>query len=468
MGLISPISNILKGCININTEVTVQGWIRTRRDSKIGISFLNIYDGSCLKCLQIIVNKNVENYNSDILRLTTGCSIKIIGKLINSLGKKQKYEIKAKYVKILGWIDNPSVYPISAKYHTMEYLREVPHLKPRTGLVGAITRLRHFLAQSIHNFMNKQGFFWVTTPLITSVDTEGSGKMFRVSTLDLNNLPVKSRGKINFNEDFFGKETFLTVSGQLTGESYACALSKIYTFGPTFRAEHSNTRRHLSEFWMVEPEMAFSTLEDIIILAEKMLKYIFHEILTNSYEEIKFFQKKIHRFEKYNYIKQLTSTDFVHIEYSEVINILKKNNKFFKNTISWGMDLSFEHECYLTEKYFGCPIVIKNYPKEIKAFYMRINEDSKTVAAMDILFPRIGEIIGGSQREERLEKLDKRMEEIGLNKKEYWWYRDLRRYGTVPHSGFGLGLERLMVYITGIKNIKDVVPFPRTFHNAHF
>ncbi|MCR3755127.1 MAG: asparagine--tRNA ligase [Candidatus Westeberhardia cardiocondylae] len=464
MNLIS-ILDILQGYIQIDSEVYIQGWVKTRRDSKLGISFLILYDGSCIDCLQIIANKSLINYKKDILSLTTGCSIRVTGYLKKSLKNKQKYEIQAKKIEILGKIKNPDTYPISSKYHTTEYLRKFLHLRPRTYLIGAITRIRHVLSKSIHQFMHEQGFFWISTPLITSIDTEGSGKMFNVSSLNLNNSICSK--KIKFNNDFFGKEVFLTVSGQLAGESYACALSKIYTFGPTFRAEHSNTRRHLSEFWMIEPEMAFYTLEDAINLAEEMLKYVSQEILIHSYDDINFIYKGTKN-TVYKHLNQLITKNFIHIDYTEVINILMYHENIFKNKISWGMDLSFEHECYLTEKYFQKPIIIKNYPKNIKAFYMRINDDLKTVSSMDIILPGVGEIIGGSQREERIQELDKRLEEFNLNKKEYKLYRDLRKYGTVPHSGFGLGLERLIMYITGIRNIRDVIPFPRTFNNIDF
>lgn len=466
MNLVS-IADVLQGRMPTGSEVTVQGWVRTRRASKAGISFLIVYDGSCFYPLQTVINNTLPNYQNDILRLTTGCSVVITGRVVESLGNGQSYEIQAKSVKVLGWVEDPDTYPIAAKRHSMEYLREVAHLRPRTNLIGAVARVRHTLAQAIHRFMNEQGFFWVSTPLITVSDAEGAGKMFRVSTLDLENLPRTPDGKVNYNKDFFGKEASLTVSGQLNGESYACALSKIYTFGPTFRAENSNTNRHLAEFWMVEPEIAFATLEDIACLAEAMLKYVFQAVLTERADDMSFFAKQIDK-EAVNRLKYFISANFAQIDYTKAIKILQNCGQPFKNPVSWGIDLSSEHERYLAEKHFKTTVVVKNYPKDIKAFYMRINDDGKTVAAMDILVSGIGEIIGGSQREERLEQLDIRLEEMGINQENYWWYRDLRRYGTIPHSGFGLGFERLISYITGIQNIRDVIPFPRSPRNANF
>lgn len=461
-----PVINILQERIPTNSEVTVQGWVRTRRDSKARISFLTVYDGSCFDSLQVVINNNLPNYQNDILRLNTGCSVSVTGRVVASLGRGQRYEIQAETVKVLGWVDNPDTYPMSAKRHSVEYLREVAHLRPRTNLIGAVMRVRHTLAQAIHRFMDDQGFFWVSTPLITISNTEGAGEMFRVSTLDLENIPRTTNGKVNYDKDFFGKETFLTVSGQLHGESYACALSKIYTFGPTFRAENSNTSRHLAEFWMVEPEIAFATLADAAGLAEGMLKYVFQAVLTERANDMHFFVERVDK-EVINRLKKFISADFAQIDYTEAISILQNCGQTFKNPFSWGIDFSSEHERYLTEKYFKAPVIVKNYPKDIKAFYMRMNDDGKTVAAMDILVPGIGEIIGGSQREERLDKLDIRLEEMGLNKEDYWWYRDLRRYGTVPHAGFGLGFERLIVYVTGMKNIRDIIPFPRSSRNAN-
>ncbi|WP_159715366.1 asparagine--tRNA ligase [Blochmannia endosymbiont of Camponotus nipponensis] len=469
MNLVS-IADILCGCISKNTEITIQGWIRTRRDSKAKISFLDLYDGSCTAPLQIIACDNLYNYKNEILRLTSGCSIIVVGTITKSIGIKQNVEVIAKKIKILGWIENPSTYPITAKKHTMEYLREVSHLRPRTNIIGAVTRIRHTLAQAIHNFMHKKGFLWIPTPIITAYDTEGSSKMFSVSTSE-NQHVLHNPKKLNHTDDntcnFFGKKAFLTVSGQLNAEAYACALTKVYTFGPTFRAEYSNTNRHLAEFWMIEPEAAFMNLDNIIVLAEFLLKDIIRTLLNVRSDDMQYLVKKIDT----NIITRLeycTNIKFNHIEYTEAIKLLKTCNRRFNNPIHWGKNLFSEHEKYLSEEYFKSPVIIKNYPKNIKAFYMRLNDDNKTVASMDILLPGIGEIIGGSQREERLYKLDQRLQENNLTQENYWWYRDLRRYGTVPHSGFGLGFERLMIYVTGIKNIRDVIPFPRTSKNINF
>lgn len=467
MTIVAPISDVLNGKVAIGEQVTVRGWVRTRRDSKAGLSFLAVYDGSCFAPIQAIINDDIANYESEVLRLTTGCSVIVTGQVVESPAEGQSVELHANTVKVCGWVDDPETYPMAAKRHSIEYLREVAHLRPRTNIIGAVARVRHCLAQAIHRFFNEQGFYWVATPLITASDTEGAGEMFRVSTLDLQNLPRDDKGAVDFSQDFFGKESFLTVSGQLNGETYACALSKIYTFGPTFRAENSNTTRHLAEFWMVEPEVAFATLDDNAKLAEDMLKYVFNAVLTERRDDLEFFAKHVDS----NVIMRLEKfiqSDFAQIDYTDAIEILLKSGKKFEFPVSWGIDLSSEHERYLAEEYFKSPVVVKNYPKDIKAFYMRLNDDGKTVAAMDVLAPGIGEIIGGSQREERLDMLDARMAEMGLNSEDYWWYRDLRRYGTVPHSGFGLGFERLIVYVTGLQNIRDVIPFPRSPRNANF
>ncbi|WP_410015886.1 asparagine--tRNA ligase [Sodalis sp. C49] len=462
-----PVVDVLQGRIPADSEVTVYGWVRTRRDSKAGISFLAVYDGSCFDPLQAVINNTLPNYKSDILRLTTGCSVAITGRVTESLGGGQRFEIQADKVDVLGWVDDPDTYPMAAKRHSVEYLREVAHLRPRTNMIGAVARVRHTLAQAIHRFMDERGFFWVSTPLITASDAEGAGEMFRVSTLDFENLPRTAQGKVNFDEDFFGKEAFLTVSGQLNAETYACALSKVYTFGPTFRAENSNTTRHLAEFWMMEPEVAFANLDDIAGLAEALLKYVFQAVLTERADDMKFFAERVDK-DAITRLEHFVASDFAQVDYTEAVEILIASGQPFENPVSWGVDLSSEHERYLAEKHFKAPVVVKNYPKDIKAFYMRQNDDGKTVAAMDVLAPGIGEIIGGSQREERLDRLDDRLAEMGLNKEDYWWYRDLRRYGTVPHSGFGLGFERLIVYVTGMQNIRDVIPFPRSPRNANF
>lgn len=462
-----PVVDVLQGRVAVDSEVTVHGWVRTRRDSKAGLSFVAVYDGSCFDPLQAVVNNTLPNYQNEVLHLTTGCSVEVTGTVVASPGEGQHFEIRVTAIKVVGWVDDPDTYPMAAKRHSIEYLREIAHLRPRTNLIGAVTRVRHTLAQAIHRFFDENGFFWVSTPLITASDTEGAGEMFRVSTLDLENLPRTENGAIDFREDFFGKEAFLTVSGQLNGETYACALSKVYTFGPTFRAENSNTSRHLAEFWMVEPEIAFASLDDVATLAEKMLKYVFQAVLNERADDMKFFAERVDK-DAIDRLQRFVTSDFAQIDYTDAIEILRVSGQKFENDVSWGIDLSSEHERYLAEKHFKAPVVVKNYPKDIKAFYMRINEDGKTVAAMDILAPGIGEIIGGSQREERLDVLDARLAEMRLNKEDYWWYRDLRRYGTVPHSGFGLGFERLISYVTGVQNIRDVIPFPRTPRNASF
>ncbi|TYL43622.1 MULTISPECIES: asparagine--tRNA ligase [Dickeya] len=462
-----PVVDVLQGRVAVDSDVTVRGWVRTRRDSKAGISFIAVYDGSCFDSLQAVVNNNLANYQSDVLRLTTGCSVEVTGKVVESPGEGQSFELQATELKVVGWVEDPDTYPMAAKRHSIEYLREVAHLRPRTNLIGAVARVRHTLAQAIHRFFHQSGFYWVSTPLITASDTEGAGEMFRVSTLDLENLPRDDQGKVDFSEDFFGKEAFLTVSGQLNGETYACALSKIYTFGPTFRAENSNTSRHLAEFWMIEPEVAFATLDDIAALAENLLKFVFKAVLEERADDMKFFAERVDK-DAVSRLERFVSSDFAQVDYTDAITILENCGQTFENPVSWGIDLSSEHERYLAEKHFQAPVVVKNYPKDIKAFYMRMNSDGKTVAAMDVLAPGIGEIIGGSQREERLEQLDTRLEEMGLSKEDYWWYRDLRRYGTIPHSGFGLGFERLIAYVTGVQNVRDVIPFPRTPRSATF
>lgn len=462
-----PVVDVLQGRVAVDSEVTVRGWVRTRRDSKAGISFIAVYDGSCFNPLQAVVNNNLSNYQDDVLRLTTGCSVEITGNVVASPGEGQSFELQATNVNVVGWVDDPDTYPMAAKRHSIEYLREVAHLRPRTNLIGAVARVRHTLAQAIHRFFHENGYFWVSTPLITASDTEGAGEMFRVSTLDLENLPRTQQGKVDFSEDFFGKEAFLTVSGQLNGETYACALSNVYTFGPTFRAENSNTSRHLAEFWMIEPEVAFASLDDIAGLAENLLKYVFQAVLNERADDMAFFAERVDK-EAITRLEKFVSSDFAQVDYTDAVEILLNCGQQFENPVYWGVDLSSEHERYLAEQHFKAPVVVKNYPKDIKAFYMRMNDDGKTVAAMDVLAPGIGEIIGGSQREERLAQLDSRLEEMGLNKEDYWWYRDLRRYGTIPHSGFGLGFERLIAYVTGVQNVRDVIPFPRTPRNASF
>ncbi|OQM34352.1 asparagine--tRNA ligase [bacterium endosymbiont of Pedicinus badii] len=460
MPKILEIVKILKSKKNILDIILVRGWVKTRRDSKLGISFISIHDGSCLNSLQIIAKKkNIKNYSNEILKLNSGCSIEVLGTVVKSIGKKQKYEVLAKKIKVLGLVKNPEKYPISSKNHTLEYLREVAHLRPRTNIIGAITRIRNTVSYAIHRFMYEKGFYWISTPIISTSDAEGAGKTFLIYTEYLKNQ------KISYSKTkFFGKKTFLTVSGQLNAESYACALSKVYTFGPTFRAENSNTTRHLSELWMVEPEMAFIDLKKIIHFSEKMLKYIFQFVLLERYEDLKFLSRKNSSI--ITRIENFINTKMKVIEYSDAIEILNQEKKY--SNFLWGQDLSIEQEKFLSNEYFNSIVAIKNYPKSIKAFYMRINKDKKTVSSFDIITPEIGEIIGGSQREERLKFLDKRIKECKLKKEEYWWYRDLRKYGTVPHSGFGMGLERLVCFITGMKNVRDTIPFPRSRNQAEF
>lgn len=461
------IKDVFAGKYAVGDTVTVKGWIRTRRDSKAGISFLAIHDGSCFDAVQAVVPAQLNNYETEVKRLTTSCSVTVTGTLAKSEGQGQAFEIQASEVVVLGWVENPDTYPMAPKRHSMEYLREHAHLRARTNIMGAVTRVRHCLAQAIHRFFHEQGYYWISTPLITGADAEGAGEMFRVSTLDLHNLPRTDKGDIDFSKDFFGKETFLTVSGQLNGETYACAMSKIYTFGPTFRAENSNTSRHLAEFWMIEPEVAFAELKDVAQLAEDMLKYVCKAVLEERADDMAFFAERVDT-DAVNRLQKLVSSDFVRMDYTDAIEILQNCGKTFEYPVQWGMDLQSEHERYIAEEHVGAPVIMQNYPKDIKAFYMRLNEDGKTVAAMDVLAPGIGEIIGGSQREERLEQFDKRLDELGLDKEAYSWYRDLRRYGTVPHAGFGLGFERLVSYVTGIGNIRDVIAFPRTPGSADF
>ncbi|MDC9502359.1 asparagine--tRNA ligase [Pseudoalteromonas sp. Angola-18] len=460
------ISELLKGNVAVDSQVTVKGWIRTRRDSKAGISFLAVHDGSCFDPIQAVVPNSLNNYD-EVTSLTAGCSVSVTGVLVQSAGKGQSFEIQANSVTVLGWVENPDSYPMAAKRHSIEYLREHAHLRPRTNMIGAVTRVRNCLAQAIHRFYHEQGFYWISTPIITASDCEGAGEMFRVSTLDMQNLPRTDKGDVDYSEDFFGKEAFLTVSGQLNGETYASAMSKIYTFGPTFRAENSNTSRHLAEFWMVEPEVAFADLEDIAKLAENMLKYVFKAVLEERRDDMEFFAQRIEK-TAISRLEEFVEKDFAQVDYTDAVEILKSCGKKFEYAVEWGVDLQSEHERYLAEEHFKAPVVIKNYPRDIKAFYMRQNEDGKTVAAMDVVAPGIGEIIGGSQREERLDVLDARLDEIGLNKEDYSWYRDLRKYGSVPHSGFGLGFERLVAYVTGMGNVRDVIAFPRTKGSATY
>ncbi len=458
---------LLEGKAAVGSEVTLNGWIRSRRDSKAGFSFLAVYDGSGFDNVQVVADKALPNYETEILKLTTGCSVQVEGELKASQGKGQAYEIQAAAVKVLGFVEDPDTYPMSAKRHTVEYLRDYAHLRPRTNLIGAVMRIRNTLAFAIHSFFQQNGFMWFSAPLITASDAEGAGEMFTVTNFDLNNPPKDDQGRVDFNQDFFGRHAFMTVSGQLEAETYACAFSKVYTFGPTFRAENSNTTRHLAEFWMCEPEMAFTDLDGCAKTAENMLKFVFRTVLEQRRDDLEFIVQRVDK-DAITRLENFVNSDFAQVDYTDAIEILKKADKKFEYPVEWGIDLQSEHERYLAEEHFHAPVVVKNYPRDIKAFYMRQNDDGKTVAAMDVLAPGIGEIIGGSQREERLELLDKRMDELGMNKDTYWWYRDLRRYGSVPHSGFGLGFERLVVYVTGVGNVRDAIPFPRTPRSAEF
>ncbi|WDE07961.1 asparagine--tRNA ligase [Thalassomonas viridans] len=466
MSVIS-ITDVLTGKYPVDETITVHGWIRTRRDSKAGISFLAIHDGSCFDAIQAIVPNELDNYQTEVLKLTTGSAVKVTGILVESPGQGQSFEIQATAVEVLGLVEDPDTYPMAAKRHSIEYLREHAHLRARTNIGGAVTRVRNTLAQAIHRFLHSKGYYWISTPLITASDCEGAGEMFRVSTLDMENLPRTDKGEVDYSQDFFGKEAFLTVSGQLNVETYCCALSKVYTFGPTFRAENSNTSRHLAEFWMVEPEIAFADLAIAGDLAEEMLRYVFKALLEERADDMAFFQQRVDK-TVIDRLNNVIEKDFVRMDYTDAIEILQNCGKKFENEVFWGVDLNSEHERYLAEEHVGGPVILQNYPKDIKSFYMRLNDDNKTVAAMDILAPGIGELIGGSQREERLDVLDQRLAEMGLDPVDYSWYRDLRRYGTVPHSGFGLGFERLVAYATGIQNVRDVIPFPRTPNNAAF
>lgn len=534
------IQALLKGQVAIGTLVRVQGWVRSKRDSKAGISFLAIHDGSHFDPIQAVVPGELGNYASEVLNITTGCAVEVAGKLVESEGKGQAVEIQAEAVTVIGWVDDPETYPIAKKRHSFEYLRTVAHLRPRTNTFGAMTRVRTHLAAAIHNYFYARGFHWINTPLITASDCEGAGELFRVSTLDLMNLPLvgdrselnggadgkgqvgsevddqsggssgvndrhgvssvadgqgKNGGEVNgkgkasggldgksgasvgiddkdeasrrvdFSQDFFGAESYLTVSGQLNVEAYCLAMSRVYTFGPTFRAENSNTSRHLAEFWMVEPEIAFADLAANADLAEDLLKQVLQDVLNKSEDDIAFFQQRIDD-TIITRLRSIIDNEFERMDYAEAVKLLEASGQSFEFPVKWGLDLQSEHERYLTEQHVGRPVVVMNYPTAIKAFYMRLNDDEQTVAAMDVLAPGIGEIVGGSQREERLDVLDSRMD--SRQREELWWYRDLRRYGTVPHAGFGLGFERLLTYITGMDNIRDAIPFPRTPGSAPF
>jgi asparaginyl-tRNA synthetase len=446
-------------------EVRLQGWVRSRRDSKGGFSFLDVNDGSCQANIQVLADAVLANYESEIKHLSAGCSVTVDGTLRTSPGGGQATEVQAQAITVHGWAD-PAHYPLQKKRHSFEFLRTLAHLRPRTNTFGAIARVRNCVSRSIHNFFQEQGFLYVHTPIITASDCEGAGEMFKVTTLDLAKVPRGETG-VDYQKDFFSKPAYLTVSGQLQGEIFACALGKIYTFGPTFRAENSNTSRHLAEFWMVEPEMAFFELADNMQLAEAFLKRIVGDVLSQCADDMQLFNTHMQT-DLIAGLEKLLIGEFVQLPYTEAVEILKKSGKTFDYPVEWGNDLQAEHERYLTETHFQRPVILFDYPRSIKPFYMRVNDDGKTVRAMDILVPGVGEIIGGSQREERLDVIEERMREQKLDPASYWWYLDLRRYGTVPHSGFGLGLERAIQFVTGMANIRDVIPFARTPGSADF
>lgn len=457
---VASVKQVLAGAVAVGSKVEVRGWVRTRRDSKAGISFVQVTDGSCQATLQVVAPNSLPNYQDGVLKLTAGASLIARGTLVQSQGKGQSLEIQADAIDVLGLVDDPETYPIQPKEHTLEFLREQAHLRPRTNTFGAVARIRHAALWAIHDFFTKEGFVWVNTPIITASDAEGAGQMFRVSTLDAHNPPRDDQGRVDWKKDFFGREAFLTVSGQLNVEAYCLALSKVYTFGPTFRAENSNTTRHLAEFWMIEPEVAFADLKANADLAERFLKHVFRHVLVERIDDLRFCDERIQKGVVAR-LEHFLDSSFERIDYTDAIAVLQKSGKKFDYAPKWGMDLQTEHERFLCEDHVGRPVVVMNYPEAIKAFYMRSNEDGKTVAAMDVLAPGIGEIIGGSQREERLPVLDARMKKMGLVPEHYGWYRDLRRYGSVPHAGFGLGFERLLVYICGLANIRDAIPYPR-------
>ncbi len=461
------VSELLKGDSShlLGKQVNVKGWVRTRRGNK-NVAFIALNDGSVIHSIQVVVDVASFNNNELLKKVTTGACISVTGVLVESVGKGQLYEIQAREIELYGDAD-PGRYPLQKKGHSFEFLREIAHLRPRTNTFGAILRIRHALSFAIHKYFNDNGFFYLHTPIITGSDCEGAGAMFRVTTLSFDDVPRKEDGSIDFSRDFFGKETNLTVSGQLEAELGAMALSNVYTFGPTFRAENSNTPRHLSEFWMIEPEMAFCDIDDNMNLAEDFLKYLVKYIMDNCEDDLEFLQKMYDN----DLLKRLDfvlKNEFERITYTEAIEILEASGREFEFPVSWGVDLQSEHERYLVEQHFKKPVILTDYPKDIKAFYMKLNDDGKTVRALDVLFPKIGEIIGGSQREERYDKLSQRIKEMKINSGDVWWYLETRKFGTAPHSGFGLGFERLMLFITGMDNIRDVIPFPRTPMNAEF
>ncbi|MCY4472330.1 MAG: asparagine--tRNA ligase [Kistimonas sp.] len=463
----TSVADLLRGQTPKDGPVSLYGWVRTRRDSRSGLSFLSLQDGSCLDAIQVVVTDDLANYTTDIQRLTAGCSLHVQGTLVPSPAKGQDWEIQAVAVEVLGWVDDPETYPMQPKRHTMEHLREYAHLRSRTQLMGAVNRVRHAATMAIHDFFDRHGFIWVNTPVITASDCEGAGEMFRVSTLNLDKPPRNDKGEVDFREDFFGRPAFLTVSGQLNAEALACCMGKVYTFGPTFRAENSNTSRHLSEFWMVEPELAFADLGVLAELASELLRSVCKDLLEQRADDMAFFKKRVDK-NVVDRLESLCKARFVQMTYTEAVTLLQKSGRSFEHPVEWGADLQSEHERFLAEEHIGGPLIVTDYPAGSRPFYMRLNDDEKTVAAMDVLVPGMGELVGGSQREERLAVLDARMAAGGLNKDDYSWYRDLRRYGTVPHAGFGLGFERLLGYVTGVNNIRDLIPFPRTPRSLPF
>jgi asparaginyl-tRNA synthetase len=453
----SSIDNILRTG-QVGEQITVRGWIRSKRESK-GFAFVDVSDGSCMANLQVVIAQTLADYGALIKRINTGSSVEIVGQLVESPAKGQRVELQASAVEVFGEAD-PETYPLQKKRHSFEFLREIGHLRGRTNTMGAVFRVRNACATAIHQFFQEKGFLWVHTPIISASDCEGAGEMFNVTTLNPDKLPRTPEGKVDYSQDFFGRQSFLSVSGQLEAEIMAMAFSNVYTFGPTFRAENSNTSRHLAEFWMIEPEMAFCNLQGDMNLAEEFLRYVFRYVMDKCTADMEFFQQRIDD-SVLATAENIINNEFARLTYTEAIDILEKADRSFEYPVSWGLDLQSEHERYLAEEVFKKPTILTDYPVEIKAFYMRLNEDGKTVAAMDILAPKIGEIIGGSQREERLDVLEQRIVAQGLDLKDYWWYLDLRRYGTVPHAGFGLGFERLVQFMTGMANIRDVIPFPR-------
>ena len=474
------VKQLLSGMVQIDDSIQIEGWVRSRRDSKSGLSFITLSDGSCFEQLQIVAESTLANYTNEILKLTKDCSIHVSGKVVQSLGHAQAIEILASTITVIGWVEEPNTYPASQKRHTVEYLRSIAHLRVRTNLISSATRVRNTVSYAIHQYLQNNGFYWIHTPLITTLDAEGAGELFKVTTLDSNKYRMDpglphacvrrddvsgASAKVDYSQDFFGTQAFLTVSGQLHAESYCLAMSKVYTFGPAFRAENSNTTRHLAELWMIEPEIAFANLMDDAALAQDLLKYVFKCVLDTNADDMKFFADFVNK-EVVTRLEHVVNTNFAMLSYSDVIKQLLASNKQFENPVAWGVDLASEHERYICEEYTKIPTIVTDYPKDIKAFYMRQNDDGKTVAAMDILTPGVGEIVGGSQREERYDVLVQRMHDLGIGRETLEWYLDLRRFGSVPHAGFGLGLERLVSYVTGIQNVRDVIAFPRTSGSA--